>query len=83
MTPADKINAHLAKGGPVTISTYNKTTWYKRRHAGYFFIGKDNNLYVKSGRGSLCLTSAGGQMPLVAIRLYKPLSEVKTSEARS
>lgn len=80
MTLADKINAHLTKGGPVAISTYTKTAWYRRRHAGRFFMAKDGNLHVKAGRSSLQLTANGGQMFLVAVRLYKPLSEVKEAD---
>lgn len=70
MTMAKEINNHLLNGGIVVISTYNKSFQYESKHTGWFTIGNNGNLYVKSGKNKNCLTSNNGKMLLVKIRLY-------------
>lgn len=47
---AVELNAHLAKGGAVQVTTYGRSTIYKARHAGMFTDGADGSLYVARGR---------------------------------
>lgn len=54
-TYADKLNAHLANGGKVEVSTRLRATLYSRKHAGYFKAGKGQALYVRSGKRWNCL----------------------------
>jgi hypothetical protein len=68
---ADTINAYLANGGYVQITTYTRSTVYSKKHAGYFTQGKDGNLYVKRGKSKDCLTVGGGSGMLVGIRFLK------------
>ena len=65
---ADEINAHLAAGHGVMISTYGRATVYRSKHAGWFTQGADGNLYVRSGRRKDCLTMSRGACALVSIR---------------
>ena len=68
MPTGDTLNAHLAAGGSVQVSTYAKSTIYSPKHAGMFKTGKDGNLYVQRGKHWDCL-SYGGQFLAVSIRL--------------
>ena len=70
MTMAEEINAHLENNGTVIISTYLKNIQYNKKHSGLFFMGDDDELYVKEGRGTLCLSTNNGKMLLVKIRLF-------------
>lgn len=65
---ADAINAHLANGGAVQITTYTRRTIYKRAHAGWF-TERGGSLHVQHGRKFDCLSI--GQRLLVGIRLSK------------
>lgn len=62
---AEVLNAKLKAGGVVQVTTCAKSTLYNSKHAGWFF-SKGGNLYVKHGKGSVCL-SFGSQL-LVGIR---------------
>ena len=68
MEHANELNEHLSNNGVVIVAAYGKATQYEIEHAGMFFTGTDGNLYVKSGKGSNCL-SLGKQL-LVSIKLY-------------
>lgn len=70
MTMADEINNHLKNNGTVIVSSYLKAIEYNHNHAGMFFMGNDNELYVKQGNGTLCLSTNNGKMLLVKIRLF-------------
>ena len=63
---AETLNAILADGGRVQVSTYLRATLYGKRHAGFFFESASGNLYVRHGRSSCCLSF--GERLLVAIR---------------
>ncbi len=52
---AAKLNAYLAGGGAIQVTTYLKSTIYGSKHAGWFTEGKDGSLYVAQGRGKVCL----------------------------
>lgn len=55
-----KINETLAKpNGVVQVTTYLRSTLYKSKHAGMFFLTKDGNLAVKQGKGAVRLSCAG------------------------
>ena len=62
---ANKLNAHLSAGGRVQVTTYTRSTIYSPKHSGMFHA-RNNTLYVKHGKSSLALSSAG--MLLVGIR---------------
>ena len=62
---ADKINAHLAGGGIVQVSTYLRSTLYSAKHAGWFETIK-GSLYVQHGRSKNRLSH--GDHVLVGIR---------------
>ncbi len=47
------INAALARGESVYLSTYTRNTRYTAKHAGMFKATK-TGLYVQSGKGWLC-----------------------------
>jgi hypothetical protein len=64
---ADALNSHLASGGVIIIATYAKATEYAAKHAGMFEEGKDGCLYVRRGKGRICLST--GQRLLVGIRM--------------
>lgn len=55
MTAADQINSRLRDGGIVQVTTYTRSTLYRQKHAGWFFMDKNNNLMVRSGRKSVCI----------------------------
>lgn len=65
---AELLNARLANGGRVQVTTYAKSWIYSRRHAGMFFE-RAGDLYVKRGKSCDCLTYAQGTRLLVSIRL--------------
>lgn len=76
MYTADELNAALASGRHVQVTTYLRSTLYRPGllarfgEAGVFFQGKDGNLYVRRGRSRTkadCL-SMGGRM-LVHVRV--------------
>jgi len=71
VTMAEEINDHLKNDGVVVVSTYLKSWQYEKKHAGMFFM-KDNDLYVKAGKNSNCLSN--GKRLLVNIKLYKERS---------
>lgn len=63
---ADELNAHLANGGTVQITTYLRSTLYARKHAGWF-SERGGSLHVQSGRRHDCLSI--GDRLLVGVRL--------------
>ena len=63
---ADAINAHLASGGVVQVTTYGKSTVYHPRSAGVFLETKDGSLAVRRGR-SIDRLSMGAAL-LVSVR---------------
>lgn len=65
-TDAATLNAHLANGGAVQITTYLKSTIYTPQHAGVF-TESNGELFVRRGRGRDCLGPIA--RPLVGIRL--------------
>ena len=48
------IVAHLRAGGKVMTITYARGTVYSSKHADWF-TANTSGLYVKSGKGKLCL----------------------------
>ena len=48
------INAHLSKGGVVTVSNYMRSTQYGAKHADWFTCSK-TSLYVRHGKGRVCI----------------------------
>lgn len=66
---AAKINAHLAAGGHVQVTTYTKSWLYGPKHAGWFGTDKSGNLTVQHGRGRHALSIAG--RPSVGIRFSR------------
>ena len=63
---ADELNAHIADGGVVQITTYLKSLLH--RAPGSFRQGADGELYVRRGRGWDCLTFGAGSGLMVGIR---------------
>jgi hypothetical protein len=51
---AANLNAHLAAGGTVYVSTMTRITKYTKRNAGLFEDGSDG-LYVRHGKSRLFL----------------------------
>lgn len=66
---AEKINAHLAAGGHVQVTTYTKSWLYGPKHAGWFGTDKTGNLTVQAGRRRDALSIAG--KPSVGIRFSR------------
>lgn len=66
---AERLNGHLSKGGMVQITTYAKSTMYDSRHAGWFSEGKDGFLYLRHGRGRVCLGKPS--RPMIGIRMSR------------
>ena len=64
---ADSLNAHLARGGRVQMTTYSISRVYDRSHAGYFSRNDKGELFVRAGKRRLCLGRE--DRPFVAIRL--------------
>ena len=62
---AVELNAHLARGGVVQVTTYTRSTLYRRAHAGWF-EERAHGLYVRHGRGRVAL-SIGARL-IVGIR---------------
>jgi len=69
-TYADKINDWLSDGNIVTVTTYAHQWEYSKKHVGFFKIGADKNLYVRSGKSWNCLTYGKGENLLVGIKFY-------------
>lgn len=63
---AEQLNAHLASGGVVQVTTYLRSTIYDNRHAGWFSENSKGELFVRRGRSKDCLGRNGS---LVGIRL--------------
>lgn len=63
---AETFNAALRAGGVVQITTYTKSTLYTEKHAGWFIDGKPGTVYVRHGRGKVCIVEGG--RALVGIR---------------
>ena len=59
MTAADKINNRLREGGIVQVTSYTRSTIYRQKHTGWFWMDKKNMLMVRQGRGSICIEYAG------------------------
>lgn len=55
MTTADKINERLAAGGVVQVTTYGRSTVYRQKHAGCFWMDKKNMLMVRGRKESTCV----------------------------
>ena len=66
MTAAE-LNAHLESDGVVIVSTYNKSTQYNKKHAGWFSQDKNGNFWVKYGKKHNQLSI--GDLMLVKIRM--------------
>ena len=66
---AEKLNHHLATGNTIVVSTYTKAWQYGPRNTGAF-EATDKDLFVKRGRGRVCIGTAGAGM-LVGVRFYK------------
>lgn len=66
---ADEINAKLADGGVVQVSTYTRSTIYTQKHAGMFLETADGSLAVRRGK-SVDRLSIRDHL-LVAIRFGK------------
>ena len=64
---ADDLNAHLAGGGVVQVTTYLRSVLYKARNAGMFLELPDGALAVRRGR-NVDRLSMGARL-LVGIRL--------------
>ena len=64
---ADALNAHLADGGVVQMTTYQISRLYDKRHAGWFVEMADGSLGVKQGKGIECLSVR--QRLMVGLRL--------------
>lgn len=64
---ADQLNAHLAAGGRVQVSTCLRSTLYGKPHVGWFTNNGKGELFVRCGRGRDCLAFPGRL--LVSIRL--------------
>lgn len=67
---ADQLNAHLASGKYVQVTTYTKSIIYGPKHAGWFTQGKDGCVYVNHNKGKVCLSMSNGAF-LVGVRLSK------------
>lgn len=70
MTRAEKLNTYLARKDRenfVQITTYAKSWIYTRKHTGWFTMGRDGCLYIRTGHRKNCLTSPNGG-DLVSIR---------------
>lgn len=65
---ADRLNSHLTAGGIVQVSTYLKSTIYTRKHAGWFTENAKGEIFVRQGRGKVCIAGIGGRF-VVGIRL--------------
>lgn len=63
---AAEINAHLADGGVVQVTTYGRSILYRRRNAGAFLELSDGCLGVRRGRQVDRLSM--GQRMLVGLR---------------
>ena len=63
---ADELNAHLADGGAIVVATYTRSTVYNGPKYAGWFSESGGNLYVRHGRGKVCL-SVGGTL-VVGIR---------------
>lgn len=64
---ADELNAHLAAGGVVQVTTYARSVLYQERNAGQFVELADGALAVRRGR-SVDRLSMGGRL-LVDVRM--------------
>jgi hypothetical protein len=64
---ADQLNAHLANGGVVQVTTCTKSWIYTSKHVGAFIELRDGALAVKRGKSSDRLSM--GNLLLVGIRL--------------
>ena len=53
-TKLQEIQTHLRTGGVIQTVTYTRATQYTRKHADWF-SANDNGLYVRHGRGKVCL----------------------------
>jgi hypothetical protein len=62
---ADALNAHLASGGIVQVTTYLRSTIYSRKHAGWF-SEHEGSLHVRHGR--TCNRLSTGERLLVSVR---------------
>lgn len=67
MYTAEELNAALASGRHVQVTTYTRSTLYGPKHAGWFSTGKDGTLYVRHGKGRNALSC--GDRLLVGIRV--------------
>ena len=63
---ASELNAHLADGGAVQVTTYGKSWLFERRHGGAF-KESGGDLYMRRGRHWDCLSM--GSLLLVGIRM--------------
>jgi hypothetical protein len=65
---ADTLNAYLTRGGVVRVATYLRVTVYRAKHAGMFFE-RGGSLYVRSGKGSNCLSFGDRLLVKIAVSL--------------
>jgi hypothetical protein len=74
MYTAEELNAALASGRHVQVTTYLRSTLYGKNHAGWFTQTRDGSLFVRQGRdGRVCLSN--GSRLLVGIRVEAIKSE--------
>lgn len=66
---AARLNTHLAAGGQIIVATYTQARLYKPAHAGYFTEDSKGMLFVRRGKGKVCLGPA--KEPYVGIRLSR------------
>ena len=64
---AAELNAHLADGGAVQVTTYTRSTVYEAKHEGWFSESTHGDLRVKHGRRTVALSV--GQVMSVGLRL--------------
>jgi hypothetical protein len=76
MFTAEKLNAHLAAGGIVQVTTYLKSTIYDSRHSGWFTENGKGELFVRRGKSRDCLGAV--DRPIVSIRLGRFVERVQT-----
>ena len=55
-TSASDIRSHLETGGAVQVTTYLRSWIYTRQHADWFSNSANGSLYVRQGRGKVCLS---------------------------
>ena len=63
-TIAERLNAHLADDGVVQVTTYQKSWLYEKKHEGWFSMNQKGELFVRQGRGKVCLGKGGSMVSI-------------------